>query len=156
LTQAARHTDEAAEALRAAERLSQAGISLERFRSVGRESIPHVLEAFGDAIRPMGDIPEAFRGRRITTLGRTWDIEAAKELGGFRVLDDPNWTIERNFEWLKEAIENGDVFYLASPVTEATLTGEAKWGGVSVYMRELYMLLQAGYRRVGDYLIPTN
>jgi hypothetical protein len=72
------------------------------------------------------------------------------------VLDDPNWTIERNFEWLKEAIENGDVFYLASPVTEATLTGEAKWGGVSVYMRELYMLLQAGYRRVGDYLIPPN
>jgi len=146
----------AIDALRAAERLSQAGISLERFRRVGRESIPRVLEAFGDAIRPMGDIPEAFRGRRVTTLGRTWDIEAAKELGGFRVLDDPNWTIERNFEWLKEAIENGDVFYLASPVTEATLIGEAKWGGVSVYMRELYILLQAGYRRVGDYLIPSH
>jgi RHS repeat-associated protein len=155
LTQAARHADEAAEALRAAERLSQAGISLERFRSVGRESIPHILEAFGDSIRPMGDIPEAFRGRRVTTLGRTWDIEAAKELGGFRVLDDPNWTIERNFEWLKEAIENGDVFYLASPVTEANLWNP-KRGDVTVYLRELDMILQAGYRRIGDYLIPPQ
>jgi RHS repeat-associated protein len=155
LTQAARHADEAAEALRAAERLSQAGISLERFRSIGRESIPHILEAFGDAIRPMGDIPEAFRGRRITTLGRTWDIEAAKELGGFRVLDDPNWTIERNFEWLKEAIENGDVFCLASPVTEANLWNP-KRGDVTVYLRELDMILQAGYRRIGDYLIPPQ
>ena len=155
VAEAASHADEAVEALRAAERLSQAGISLERFRSVGRESIPHVLEAFGDAIRPMGDIPEAFRGRRVTTLGRTWDIEAAKELGGFRVLDDPNWTIERNFEWLKEAIENGDVFYLASPVTEANLWNP-KRGDVTVYLRELDMLLQAGYRRVGDYLIPPQ
>jgi len=155
VAEAVSHADEAIDALRAAERLSQAGISLERFRRVGRESIPRVLEAFGDAIRPMGDIPEAFRGRRVTTLGRTWDIEAAKELGGFRVLDDPNWTIERNFEWLKEAIENGDVFYLASPVTEANLWNP-KRGDVTVYLRELDMILQAGYRRIGDYLIPPQ
>jgi pyocin large subunit-like protein len=71
VAEAVSHADEAIDALRAAERLSQAGISLERFRRVGRESIPSVLEAFGDAIRPMGDIPEAFRGRRVTTLGRT-------------------------------------------------------------------------------------
>jgi hypothetical protein len=155
VAEVASHADEAADALRAAERLSQAGISLERFRSIGRESIPHVLEAFGDAIRPMGDIPEAFRSRRVTTLGRTWDIEAAKELGGFRVLDDPNWTIERNFEWLKEAIENEDVFYLASPVTETNLWNP-KRGDVTVYLRELDMILQAGYRRIGDYLIPPR
>ncbi|MBC7250366.1 MAG: hypothetical protein H5T62_08770 [Anaerolineae bacterium] len=153
---AAEQVEDAADALRGVEHLSEAAVSLERFRSVGRENIPQVLGAFGDAGRAIEDIPEAFQGRRVTTLGRTWDIEAAKELGGFRVLDDPNWSIERNYEWLMEAIENGDVFYLASPVTEEALTGKAKWGGVSVYMRELDLLLQAGYRRVGDYLIPPR
>ncbi len=137
VVEAARHVNEAVDALQAAERPARAGISPEQFRRVGWESIPHVLKAFGDAIRPMGDIPEAFQGRRVTTLGRTWDIEAAKALGGFRVLDDPNRTIERNYERLKAAIENGDVFYLASPVTEATLTGKPRRGDVSVYMREL-------------------
>ena len=149
------HADEAVDALRATEHLSEAAVSLERFRSVGRESIPQVLESFGDAIRPMGDIPTAFEGRRVTTLGRTWDIEVAKELGGFRVLDDPNWSIERNYEWLMEAIENGDVFYLASPVTEANLWNP-KRGDVTVYLRELDLLLQAGYRRVSDYLVPPH
>jgi hypothetical protein len=71
------------------------------------------------------------------------------------VLDDPNWTIERNFGWLKEATENGDVFYLASPVTEANLWNP-KRGDVTVYLRELDMILQAGYRRIGDYLIPPQ
>ena len=153
------HADKAANAVRAAEHLSQASISLERFRNVGRKSIPRVLEAFGDASRPMGENPKGFENRRVTTLGRTWDIETAKELGGFRVLDLPQeeWSIERNYGRLMEAIENGDVFYLASPVTEATLTTQSpRWGGVSVYMRELDLLLQAGYRRVGDYLIPPR
>ena len=92
----------------------------------------------------------------MTTLGRRWDIEAAKELGGFRVLDDPSWSIPRNYKWLMESVENGDVFYLASPVTEANLLGKAEWGGVSVYLRELDTLLQAGYRRIGDHLIPPR
>ncbi len=153
--------DEAVETLQAAKDLSKVAVSLERFRSVGREGIPQVLEAFGDANRVMGDLPEAFQGRRITTLGRTWDIEAAKELDGFRVLDLPpdEWSVERNYEWLMEAIKNGDVFYLASPVTEATLRVEdplMKYGGISVFMRELDLLLQSGYRRIGDYLIPPR
>jgi len=139
----ASHADEAADALRAMENLSKAVVSLDRFRSVGRESIPRVLEAFGDTVRLMGEVPEAFAGRRVTTLGRTWDIEAAKELGDFRVLDDPNWSLERNYEWLMEAIEKGDVFYLASPVTEATLWNP-KRGDVAVYLRELDLLLQVG------------
>jgi len=151
----ASHADEAADALRAMENLSKAVVSLDRFRSVGRESIPRVLEAFGDTVRLMGEVPEAFVGRRVTTLGRTWDIEAAKELGDFRVLDDPNWSLERNYEWLMEAIEKGDVFYLASPVTEATLWNP-KRGDVAVYLRELDLLLQVGYQRVGDYLIPPR
>jgi RHS repeat-associated protein len=149
---------ETAGALRAGEAFSQA-VSLERFRSVGREAIPGVLQAFGDAVRPMGELPAQFAGRRVTTLGRTWDIQAAKELGGFRVLDLPQgeWSIERNYNWLMDAVKNGDVFYLASPVTEGALMVEdlnLKYGGVSVFMRELDALLHSGYRRVGDYLIP--
>ncbi len=149
--------DEAVEALQAAEHLSEkATVSLERFSSIGREGISPVLEAFGEASRPIGEIPAALESRRVTTLGRTWDIEAAKELGGFRVLDDPSWSIQRNYEWLMESVENGDVFYLASPVTEANLIGRAEYGGVSVYLRELDALLQDGYRRIGDHLIPPR
>jgi len=149
--------DEAVEVLRAAEHLSEAVVSLERFREVGREIIPQVLEVFGDAVRPMGELPAELAGRRVTPLGRTWDIEAAKELGGFRVLDLPpgEWSLERNYEWLMEAIKNGDVFYLAFPVTEGNLWNP-KRGDVTVYLRELYLLLQAGYRRVGDYLVPPH
>ena len=99
-------------------------------------------------------MPPTLRERRVTTLGRTWDIEAAKELGGFRVLDDPNWTIEGNYAWLREAIENGDVFYLASPVTEANLLGDPRYGGVSVFMRELDLLRRAGYHRIGVTCFP--
>lgn len=132
-------------------------VSKERFASIGRESISQVLEAFGDAVRPTGAVPKAFVGRRVTTLGRTWDIEAAKELGGFRVLDLPpgQWSLDRNYEWLMEAVMNGDVFYLASPVTKANLWN-LKRGDITVYTRELYLLLQAGYRRIGDYLIPPH
>ena len=157
-TEALAHADEAAEVLLHGgdELAEKATVSLERFSSIGREGIPPVLEAFGDASRSMGEIPAAFESRRVTTLGRRWDIEAAKELGGFRVLDDPNWSIPRNYEWLMESVENGDVFYLASPVTEANLLGKAEWGGVSVYLRELDTLLQVGYRRIGDHLIPPR
>jgi hypothetical protein len=150
-------SSETAGLLRAGEAFSPA-VSLEQFRSVGREAIPRVLQAFGDAVRPMGELPAQFAGRRVTTLGRTWDIQAAKELGGFRVLDLPQgeWSIERNYNWLMDAVKNGDVFYLASPVTEQTLVGIERWGGIAVYTRELDLLLQAGYLRVGDYLIPPH
>jgi hypothetical protein len=66
------------------------------------------------------------------------------------------WTLESNFVWLQQAIANGDVFYLASPVVEETLGGSPQFGGVSVFMRELDTLVDAGYRRVGAYLVPPR
>ena len=95
----------------------------------------------------------------MTTLGRTADTTAAKELGE-RILDLPQphnplqWSLEVNHEWLQAAIQNGDVFYLASPINAKNLAGDPRRGGISVLARELDALLQAGYRRVGDYLIP--
>jgi len=75
--------------------------------------------------------------------------------GRYRVLQDPNWTLEANDDWIRQGIENNAVFYLASGVTEGTIWRSAR-GSVSVYGRELSQLLAAGYHRIGDYMIPSS
>lgn len=153
------HGDEAVDAVRAVTRAADGVSSLRRFMSAGTEIIPDVLKAFGDEGRALGAIPDALKDRRITTLGRATDTAAAKELGE-RILDLPEphnplqWSLAVNHEWLQAAIKNGDVFYLASPINAKNLAGDPRRGGISVLARELDALLQAGYRRVGDYLIP--
>jgi len=153
------HADEAVDAARLVNRAADATAGLRRFQEVGTEVVPDVLKAFGDEGRVLGAIPGTLNGRRVTTLGRTADTTAAKELGE-RILDLPQphnplqWSLEVNHEWLQAAIQNGDVFYLASPINAKNLAGDPRRGGISVLARELDALLQAGYRRVGDYLIP--
>ena len=155
----ASHADEVVDAARLVNRAADATAGLRRFQEVGTEVVPDVLKAFGDEGRVLGAIPGTLNGRRVTTLGRTADTTAAKELGE-RILDLPQphnplqWSLEVNHEWLQAAIQNGDVFYLASPINAKNLAGDPRRGGISVLARELDALLQAGYRRVGDYLIP--
>jgi RHS repeat-associated protein len=156
------HGDEAVDAVRAVTRAADGVSSLRRFMSAGTEIVPDVLKAFGDERRILGTIPDTLKGRRVTTLGRATDTAAAKELGE-RILDLPQphnplqWSLEVNHEWLQAAIQNGDAFYLASPVNGANLlSDQQKYGAITVFARELDTLLQAGYRRVGDYLIPPR
>ena len=66
------------------------------------------------------------------------------------------WTLEQNFNWLADSIANGDVFYIASSVSERNLVSDAGSDLLSVFGRELDSLLQAGYTRVGDYLVPPH
>ncbi len=153
--------DTAADAARMINRAADSTAGLRRFTSAGTEIVPDVLKAFGDEGRTLSAIPDTFKGRRVTTLGRGGDTAAAKELGE-RILDLPEphnplqWSLEVNYEWLQAAIKNGDVFYLASPVNAKNLAGDPRHGGISVFARELDALLQAGYQRVGDYLIPSR
>ena len=58
---------------------------------------------------------------------------------------------------LREAIDNGDVIKLVTPVEnnlKSVASAEAKFDNISVYGRELDVLVGAGYKRVGDFLIP--
>ena len=133
--------DDLGNAARGVNQVDDVASGLARFKNLSSKNMSSVLEVFGDDFRGPGDVPAILSERRVTTIGRNSDIEAAKALGGFRVLDGPQWTMESNFKWLQEAISNGDVFYLASPITEKSLEGSAKYGGISIYMRELDALL---------------
>ena len=100
-----------------------------------------------------GDIPEVFTDRTVLALGRLPDTTAAAEAGE-NILKFTDWTMEDNFLKLNEAIQKGDVVHLVSPVTDANLSHP--YYEISVYTRELDLLMEAGYKRVGDYLVPPH
>jgi RHS repeat-associated protein len=160
----ASRVDDVVDTVRAVENVADAATAANRatdtlstFKKIGSEAIPDVIEAFGDSSKNFGYFTEtAFGNRRITSLGRCDDTKVAGELGE-RILDiraPDKWTPERNFEWLQEGIDNGDAFYLASPITEHNLFDIDR--GINVYGRELNMLMEAGYKRQGDYLVPAE
>jgi hypothetical protein len=124
-----------------------------RFTTSGGEVAEGVLKSFGGPLGRAGDIPAAFRNREVIALGRLPDTTAAKEAGE-KILEFTDWTMEGNFLKLQEAIKNGDVIHLVSPVTDGNLTHA--YYEISVYTRELDLLLGAGYKRVGDFLVPPH
>jgi len=145
--------------------------AIERFAKVGDSVIPNIVDRFGGPVGRAGDIPAELAGRRVTTLGRLSETSPAGEVGsrilktpeipaGLRTPGGPNstWSMELNALWVREAINNGDVIKLVTDVapSPASLRGSPRFGGVSVYTRELDALLAAGYRRVGDYLVPPR
>ncbi len=157
--QLAAHADEMMDAARLVNRAADTAAGLRRFSSAGTEIVPDVLNAFGDGGRVAGDIPAAFKERGTRVIGRWWDTKVAEEFGGRIFKPAPELTdwdsiAKANYAWIQEAMKNGEVFYLASPVDLAHLS--SKEYGVAIFARELDALLQAGYRRVGDYLIPPH
>ncbi|MEL4106280.1 RHS repeat-associated core domain-containing protein [Oscillospiraceae bacterium WX1] len=94
----------------------------------------------------------------IKVIGRLDDTTVAKNWEGHDVLNDPNWTLAKNDEWVNAGINNKQDFYTASPMTEENLIStNPKYPGPTVYAREIDMLKNAGYVQKGDYFInPSN
>jgi Flp pilus assembly pilin Flp len=94
----------------------------------------------------------------VKVLGRQVDTAVAKNWDGHEVLDTPNWTLQKNAEWVDSGIQTRQNFYLASP-REGNLiqtTGPFK-GQPTVYALELQQLEKAGYKQMGDYMVhPSN
>jgi hypothetical protein len=90
---------------------------------------------------------------QIYAIGRVWDTGAARELLGYETLNIPDWSLARNDAWIRQIIDEGAPVYIASPQTAENL-----WDSVNqrptVFARELSQLIQAGYRQVGDYMVP--
>lgn len=86
------------------------------------------------------------------------DTAVAHNWAGYRVLNDPTWTLARNDAWIAEGIANKQTFYLASPKTGNMLQTTGRFvGQPTVYARELQQLQAAGYQRIGDYMVhPDN
>ena len=135
-----------------------AATGLKRFSEAGTEILEDTLKAFGDEARVAGDLPITLKDRGQRVIGRWWDTEVAEEFGEsvFKPKLGASWkeVLDTNYAWLQDAIEQGEVFYLASPVNLTHLSSEQY--GITVFARELDTLLQMGYQRVGNYLIPPH
>ncbi|PKO20494.1 MAG: hypothetical protein CVU38_19820 [Chloroflexi bacterium HGW-Chloroflexi-1] len=145
----------------------EAAATMERFAQVTDAVLPDIMKAYGGPLGQVGEIPAELAGRRITTLGR---FQQTVNETGSRILQVPDlpdylkipgiqesiWSKKLNSLWLREAIDNGDVIRLVTKITDGidSLAADMVYDGISVYGRELNELLVAGYRRIGDYLIP--
>jgi hypothetical protein len=91
----------------------------------------------------------------VVVLGRQADTAIAKGWDRHVVLDTPNWSLELNDAFIRGAIDQGRRIYLASPTTGNLVQTAGQFAGQpTIYARELNMLRQAGYVRVGDYMVP--
>lgn len=131
----------------------------------GTRKVDNVLDAadtVGDVVRrapPGGAMEEAARkAGDIRVIGRRPDTEVAEEWPGHNVLNDPNWTIARNDEWIGDGVRNKENFYMASPEDGNLVQTSGPFEGQpTVYARELQQLEEAGYVRIGDYMVhPDN
>ncbi|MFL6621495.1 MAG: RHS repeat-associated core domain-containing protein, partial [Sulfurifustis sp.] len=86
-------------------------------------------------------------------IGRRPDTAVAAGWPGHNVLNIPNWTPQRNAEWIQNIINQRAPVYLGSPQTPANLW-DPLYNRPTIFSQELQQLRNAGYRQVGDYLLP--
>jgi RHS repeat-associated protein len=92
-------------------------------------------------------------GETIYVLGRQIDTAVAKDWIGHRILDIKDWTLAKNDAFINKIISEKAVVYLGSPQTKSTLWDAAN-NRMTVFARELQQLTAAGYKQIGDYLVP--
>jgi hypothetical protein len=85
-------------------------------------------------------------------LGRLDDTQVAKDWPGHSVLDIPRWSPQKNEEWIQSIIDQRGTVYIGSP--SAGNLWDLQNNRPTMFARELEQLTDAGYRRVGDYLVP--
>jgi RHS repeat-associated protein len=91
----------------------------------------------------------------IYVIGRRWDTAVAIHWPGHKILDIKDWSIPKNDEWIQNIMDKKASVYLGSPTTADNLT-HAISNEPTVFARELEQLTAAGYKRVGDYLLPPG
>jgi hypothetical protein len=87
-------------------------------------------------------------------LGRLPDTSVARDWPGHEVLNLEPWSFERNRQWIQSIVEQRGTAYVGSP-EEGNLWNVAR-NEPTVFARELQWLEDAGYRRVGDYMVPPD
>jgi hypothetical protein len=72
-----------------------------------------------------------------------------------RPVTEPGWSPELNKEWINSIVNNRAIVYLGSePAGDNLLSRDHKHP--SVFSNEINQLQDAGYERVGDYLVPGD
>jgi uncharacterized protein YukE len=85
-------------------------------------------------------------------LGRIDDTKVARDWPDHDVLNLQTWNIDKNREWIQSIVDQRGTVYLGSPI-EGNMWNYAR-NEPTVFAQELKQLQEAGYRRVGDYLVP--
>ena len=93
----------------------------------------------------------------VVVLGRQVDTAVAQNWPGHVVLNTPNWSLEVNDAFMSETIAQGRAAYLATPLEGNLVQTAGQYAGQpTIYARELEQLVNAGYHRVGDSMIPPG
>lgn len=88
-------------------------------------------------------------------LGRQTESALYKGWKGHVVLDTPIWSLPLTDAFMREAVQQRRKLYFASPTTGNLVQTSGKYAGQgTVFARELNILREAGYRRVGDFMVP--
>jgi RHS repeat-associated protein len=89
----------------------------------------------------------------IVVIGTRADTLAAEGWAGHKVSNIQNWSIPANDAFIQAAIQQRQTFYLASPINYKTLWNPGR-NSMTVFGRELGQVFQAGYKQVGNNLVP--
>jgi hypothetical protein len=138
----------------------------------GAEGIPSKTEfhqRFGDRFASQEEANEAFRQYELArnsdseiVLGRLPDTEAGSYLGMTR-LNSEGWTPNVNDSFIQGGIDARKPFYLGS--SPDIRNYREAWDSISknrgkypetVFFREMKQLRDAGYKLVGDYMVPPG
>jgi hypothetical protein len=123
------------------------------------ESINAEIEATSSSLQELSSSLESgtvSSSSDIKVIGRLQDTAVARGWNGHDVLNDPNWTLAKNDEWVNSGIRNKQTFYIASPMTEENLiSSNPNYPGETVFAREIRMLREAGYVQNGDHFLPS-
>jgi len=109
---------------------------------------------FGSAVY-RGVIGGAAESSSVYVLGRQVDTAVAKDWPGHSILEIPDWSVAKNDAYVQQIINQRGTVYLASPQTPANMFDIVN-NRATVFAREVGQLLEAGYSRFGDILIPPG
>jgi RHS repeat-associated protein len=116
------------------------------------EGVKMDLALWGLAGNVLSIADTALAVESIPAIGRLPDTVALASEEGLEIINSVGWSEEVNAAWIQNAIQEGKPFFLASPITEDNLLSAG--GGFTMFGQEVSQILNAGYRWVGDYLIP--
>jgi hypothetical protein len=141
-----------------------AGEVIENLPTIRPSMAGHTPESLGKVFKfeTSQETAAAFReytrartSRDLMVIGRKPDALVAENWSGHQILNIPDteWTFSVNDSWVQGGIDRGATFYLGSPQNARSL---ARAGGESVFARELNQLRKAGYKQIGDLLVPPQ
>ena len=103
------------------------------------------------------DLAKGAKSANIKVIGRLDDTAVAKGWAGHDVLDIPNWTPQKNMQWIDQGLANKQPFYTASPQAGNMVQTIGPFKGQpTIYAQELQRIQNAGYIQVGDYYVHPD